>query len=134
MCHKSAPRSICTTKNKERTKTGDTPQNGSHSDFCPRPWQRAPFGRSLPTSHHLRAGLSYLGSTRADAPTLLKILKSGGPDIWIRLPKQKWPKSWSSIDDPVVLHERNLYGHHLAGLLWERQFAKVLLEHGWEKF
>ena len=31
------------------------------------------------------------------------------------------------------LSKRNLYGHLLAGLLWERQFEKVLLEHGWEK-
>ena len=44
-----------------------------------------------------------------------------------------WPKSWSSIEDPVVPLERNLYGHPLAGLLWERQFEKVLLKHGWEK-
>ena len=29
--------------------------------------------------------------------------------------------------------KRNLYGHPLAGLLWERQFEKVLLEHGREK-
>ena len=34
----------------------------------------------------------------------------------------------SSMEDPVVLLERNLYGHPLAGLLWERQFEKVLLE------
>ena len=27
-----------------------------------------------------------------DAPTLLKIPKSECPDIWIRLPKHKWPK------------------------------------------
>ena len=26
-----------------------------------------------------------------------------------------------------------MYGHPLAGLLWERHFEKVLLEHGWEK-
>ena len=45
----------------------------------------------------------------------------------------KWPKSWSSVEDPVVLLERNLYGHLLAGLLVERQFEKVLLEHRWEK-
>ena len=37
------------------------------------------------------------------------------------------------MEDPVVLFERNLYGHPLAGLLWERQFEKVLLKHGWEK-
>ena len=36
------------------------------------------------------------------------------------------------MEDPVPL-ERNLYGHPLAGLLWERQFEKILLKHGWEK-
>ena len=68
-----------------------------------------------------------------DAPKLLKIPKSECPDIWIRLPRHKWPKSWSSMEDPVVPLERNLYGHPLAGLLWERQFEKILLKHGWEK-
>ena len=62
-----------------------------------------------------------------------KIPKSECPDIWIRLPRHKWPKSWSSMEDPVVLLERNLYGNPLAGLLWERQFEKILLKHGWEK-
>ena len=68
-----------------------------------------------------------------DAPSLLNIQKSECPDIWIRLPKHKWPKSWSSMEDPVVPLERNLYGHPLAGLLWEMEFEKVLLKHGWEK-
>ena len=56
-----------------------------------------------------------------DAHKLLKIPKSECPDIWIRLPRHKWPKSWSSMDDPVVPLERNLYGHPLAGLIWERE-------------
>ena len=34
-----------------------------------------------------------------DAPKLLKIPKSECPDIWIRLPRHKWPKSWSSMED-----------------------------------
>ena len=68
-----------------------------------------------------------------DASKLLKIPISECPDIWIRLPRHKWPKSWSSMEDPVVPLERNLYGHPLAGLLWERQFEKILLQHGWEK-
>ena len=68
-----------------------------------------------------------------DAYKLLKIPKSECPDIWIRLPRHKWPKSWSSMEDPVVPLERNLYGHPLAGLLWERQFEKILLKYGWEK-
>ena len=65
-----------------------------------------------------------------DAPKLLKIPKSECPDIWIRLPRHKWPKSWSSMEETVVPLERNLYGHPLAGLLWERQFEKILLKHG----
>ena len=68
-----------------------------------------------------------------DAHKLFKIPKSECPDIWIRLPRHKWPKSWSSMEDPVVKIERNLYGHPLAGLLWERQFEKNLLKHGLEK-
>ena len=66
-----------------------------------------------------------------DANKLLKIPKSECPDIWIRPPRHKWPKPWSSMEDPVP--ERNLYGHPLAGLLWERQFEKVLLKYGREK-
>ena len=37
------------------------------------------------------------------------------------------------MEDPVGPLERNLYGHTLAGFLRERQFEKVLFEHGWEK-
>ena len=68
-----------------------------------------------------------------DAHKLLKIPKSECPDIWIRLPRHIWPKSWSGMEDPVVPLERNLYGHLSAGLLRERQFEKILLKHGWEK-
>ena len=35
--------------------------------------------------------------------------KSECPDIWIRPPRHKWPKSWSSMEDPDVPLERNLY-------------------------
>ena len=38
------------------------------------------------------------------------------------------------MEDPVVPLERNLNGHPLAGLLWERQFEKILLKHGLENF
>ena len=76
---------------------------------------------------------AYTQVKMGDAPTLLKIPKSECPDIWIRPPKQKWPKSWSSVEDLVVRLERNLYGHPLAGLLWERQFEKIPSRHGWEE-
>ena len=58
--------------------------------------------------------------------------KSECPDFWIRLPRHKWLKSWSNIEDPVLL-DRKLYGHPLAGLLWEREFGEILLGPGWEK-
>ena len=76
---------------------------------------------------------AYTQVKMEDAHKLLKIPKTECPDIWIRLPRHKWPKSWSSMKDPVVPLERNLYGHLLAGLSWERQFEKILLKHGWEK-
>ena len=43
----------------------------------------------------------------------------------LNLPRHKWPKSWSDIEDPVVRLERNVYGHPLADLWWERQFEDV---------
>ena len=76
---------------------------------------------------------AYTQVKMEDAHKLLKIPKSECPDIWIRLPRHKWPKSWSSMEDPVVPLERNLYGHPLAGLLWRRQFEEVPLGLGWEK-
>ena len=76
---------------------------------------------------------AYTQVKMEDAPKLLKTPKSECPDIWIRLPRHRWPKSWSSMEDPVVRLERNLSGHPLAGLLWERQFENVLLKYGWEE-
>ena len=64
-----------------------------------------------------------------DASTLLRISKSECPYFSIRPPKHIWPKSWCSMDDPVVILEKSLYGHPLAGLLWERQLEKVI---NWE--
>ena len=67
---------------------------------------------------------AYTQVKMEDAPKSSKNLKPACPNIWIRLPRHKWPKSWSSIEDPVVPLERNLYGHPLAGLSWERQLRK----------
>ena len=76
---------------------------------------------------------AYTQVKMEDAPSSLKIPKSECPDFWIRPPKHKWPKSWSSTEDAVFPLERNLYGHPLAGLLWKRQLEKILLKYGWEK-
>ena len=45
---------------------------------------------------------AYTQVKMEDASKKLKIPKSECPDFWIRLPKHKWPKSWSSMEDPVV--------------------------------
>ena len=76
---------------------------------------------------------AYTQVKMEDSTTLLKIPKSECPDIWLRLPRHKWSKSWSSMEDRAVLFERYLYGHPLAGQVWKRQFEKVLLQHGCEK-
>ena len=77
---------------------------------------------------------AYIQVKMEDAPWIIIIPKSECPEIWIRLSRHKWPKSWSSTEeDPVVPLERNLYDHSLTRHLWEKQFEKVLLEHGWWK-
>ena len=55
-----------------------------------------------------RRSISLQPSQNGRCTKLLKIPKSECPDIWTRQPKHKWPKSWSSMEDPVVLVERNL--------------------------
>ena len=62
---------------------------------------------------------AYTQVKMEDAHKLLKNPKSECPDIWIRLPRHNWPKSWFSMEDPVVLLERNLYGH-----LWQDCYGK----------
>ena len=59
----------------------------------------------------LDAVSAYTQVKLEDAPRLLKIPYSECPDVWMRLPRHKWPKSWSNIEDPVVPLERNLHGH-----------------------
>ena len=61
----------------------------------------------------------YILEQMEDVSKLLIIPNSECPDIWIRPPRHKWPKSGSSMEEPVVPLERNLYGHPLAGLLWK---------------
>ena len=76
---------------------------------------------------------AYTQAKMENAHKLLKIPQSECPDIWMGQPRHKLPKSWSSMEDPVVPLECNLYGHPLAWLLWDRHFEKILLKHGWEK-
>ena len=49
--------------------------------------------------------------------------------------RHEGPESWSSMEDPVVPLERNLFGHPLAGLLWERAILESsFLKYSCEKF
>ena len=65
-----------------------------------------------------------------DAPTLFKKFQSQNAQtfgfVYHDTNGQNHGPVW---EDPVV----PLSGHLLAGLLWERQFEKILLQHGWEK-
>ena len=49
-------------------------------------------------------------------------------ETWISLPYHKRPKSWENIEDPVCPLLLNLYGHPLAGLLWELFQEDILLK------
>ena len=49
-----------------------------------------------------------------DAHKLLKIPKSECPDIWIRLPRHKWPNSWSSMEDVKGMYPAPHIHEHLA--------------------
>ena len=80
------------------------------------------------------AASTYTQVKMEDAHRLLRIpTKSECPWTYRDVFHDKWQKSWSTIEDPVVLLERNLYGHPFAGLLWEGQFEEGLLELGLEK-
>ena len=54
-------------------------------------------------------------------------------ETWISLPRSRRPKSWDNIDNPVCPLLRNLYGHPLAGLIWEKHCQKCILKAGFEK-
>ena len=69
---------------------------------------------------------AYTHVKMEDAHKLLKIPKLECPDVWIRLQRHKWPKSWSSMEDPVVPLERNLYGHLLAASFGRTIMGKAI--------
>ena len=59
-------------------------------------------------------------------------------DTWVQLPRNRWPASWhvkfANCDSPPVCPlRRNLYGHKLAGLLWQKHEENIILSLGFEK-
>ena len=72
---------------------------------------------------------AYTQVKMEDASTSLKIPKVRMSRYLFSSTKAQMAKIMLQYKkDPVVPLERNLYGHLLAGLLWERQFEKVLLK------
>jgi len=55
------------------------------------------------------------------------------PKTWITLPKDRQPASWQGIEDPVCPLIGNLYGHPLAGLLWDKCSQERIKACGFEK-
>ena len=54
------------------------------------------------------AELGSSASQVKDAPKLLKLPKSECPDLWIRLPRHKWPKSMAQHSRTSGFFERGM--------------------------
>ena len=70
---------------------------------------------------------AYTQVKMEDAHKLFKIPKSECPDIWIRLPRHKWPKSGPAWKTQSFLL-KGICTIILWQDLWERQFEKILSE------
>lgn len=54
-------------------------------------------------------------------------------ETWISLPKNRQPKEWAHMHNPVCLLTRNLYGHPIAGLIWEKFCQRSIFAAGFER-
>ena len=55
-----------------------------------------------------------------------------GVATWVRLPKNRWPKSWKGMTDPVVPLKLARYGHPDSGGIWEKHCETELKKLGFE--
>ena len=56
-----------------------------------------------------------------------------GPETWIRIPKNRWPKEWvGKFKDPVIKLVLALYGHPDSEGLWERHCESCLIKVGFK--
>ena len=74
---------------------------------------------------------AYTQIPLSDAVRLLGM--NAMPETWITLPRDRWPKSWRGMKDPVCPLTQNLYGHPLAGLLWVKGSQERILNAGFTK-
>ena len=61
----------------------------------------------------------------SEAPRLLGLPEKKCPLVWTKPAPSRRRKQWDATAAVIPL-ERNLYGHPLAGLLWERGLEEVL--------
>ena len=73
---------------------------------------------------------AYTQMRIADAARLLG--KDVFPETWVSLPPNRRPAEWAEkgIVEPVVPLTLNLYGHPLAGLLWDKGSREKILQAG----
>lgn len=58
----------------------------------------------------------------------------GNTEIWIDIEESQWPAEWhGKYKRPVVRLVRNLYGHPLAGLWWEKHADTRIRQCGFQK-
>ena len=54
-----------------------------------------------------------------------------GVETWVRLPRNRWPKEWNGMKDPVCPLRLTLYGHPDSGGIWEQHCTKQLGTVAW---
>ena len=62
------------------------------------------------------------------------LAKMKGPATYVMLPKELWSDQMHYMRMPVVLLERALYGHPLAGAFWHQYCAKICKTAGFRLF
>jgi hypothetical protein len=76
---------------------------------------------------------------RLDKEYIEELMGVGGksihPETWISIPKDRQPTWWRTkgFKNPVVKLKLNLYGHPIAGLLWEKHCHRAIKKAGFEK-
>ena len=99
----------------------DTPPNGS----VRRTWQR----RLLDTMSRLPCmARETRDAVKSEAPRMLGSLEKECPQVWIRLPPCRGQNIWDTIEEPVVLLERNLYSHPVGKIAVGNKMGRSFLD------
>ena len=80
------------------------------------------LGCDFETARMLRTSNRCSANTQVRMKGALEMLRLPAaecPMAWIRQPRSRRPRPWDSMEDQPVPLERSLFGHPVAGLLWE---------------